>query len=219
MTPDPITKPLVSGCGSPDEHVGRRHPTDAGTLEGFPASGVASGGATGTSTRQPGNDSLVILVDSREQAPLVFGPGVAVEVVGLPEGDYSARGLEGIAAIERKSLSDLIGSLTFERERFEAEIERLASYAFRCVVVEGDLDDLIEWRYRSRANPSSIVGSIASMMAKGTPFIFAGNARNAAIVVERLLRKLLKHHGQAAHDVHETPAGRWTRIGAEEHHA
>ncbi len=141
---------------------------------------------------------LIIKIDSREQRPLVFGSDVVTEISTLREGDYTAAGLEGRAAIERKSLEDLVGSLTFERERFDREIERLRPYKFSLVVVEADLDDVIEMRYRGNTNPSSIVGSIASIMARGVPFAFCGSPRNAAILVERLLRKCLKYLAPAA---------------------
>lgn len=62
-----------------------------------------------------------------------------VERATLREGDYSARGLEGRVAIERKSVSDLVGSLTHGRERFVRELERLATYDFKAIVIEGSL--------------------------------------------------------------------------------
>ena len=44
--------------------------------------------------------------------------------------------------IERKSASDLAGTLTSGRKRFLAEIERLREYDFACVVVEAELSEL-----------------------------------------------------------------------------
>lgn len=63
-----------------------------------------------------------IIVDTREQCPLDFRrwPDVAVEVAGLPSGDYALKGLETLAACERKSIDDLVGSLSAGRDRFEA---------------------------------------------------------------------------------------------------
>ena len=72
---------------------------------------------------------LAIVVDTREQAPYGFARFPAVEIVraGLPTGDYSLTGHEVRAAIERKSLDDLLGCLTGGRDRFERELARAPS--------------------------------------------------------------------------------------------
>ena len=45
--------------------------------------------------------------------------------------------------------------------------------------------------YRSAANPNSILGSLVAIWVDfGIPFIFADNARTAAVVVEKTLRRL-----------------------------
>lgn len=50
-----------------------------------------------------------ILIDTREQQPFSFTRyEVATEPATLPVGDYSLPGFEDWAAIERKSLEDLI---------------------------------------------------------------------------------------------------------------
>lgn len=141
---------------------------------------------------------ITIIVDTREQAPLEFwGEHVTVERATLPEGDYSARGLEGFAAIERKSISDLIGSLTHDRERFKRELERLRTYAFRTLVVEGPMADIAAGAYRSRALPQSILGSVAALSVDfGLPVLFCDDRRTAAFMVEKLLRRVLARRGE-----------------------
>jgi hypothetical protein len=76
---------------------------------------------------------FTIVVDSREQLPYEFtgmvGQGseslvVPTVVQGLASGDYSIAGMEDQVAVERKSLDDLYGSVTWGRDRFEREIER-----------------------------------------------------------------------------------------------
>ena len=57
-----------------------------------------------------------IITDTREQTPLLFTN--LVTVLGtLTSGDYAPRGLEHIAAIERKSAADLVSSVTHDRDR------------------------------------------------------------------------------------------------------
>ena len=139
-----------------------------------------------------------ILIDTREQTPLV-GFTCPTRVCTLATGDYSVDGCEHLFAVERKTVSDLIGSITTGRERFERELVRLSEMRRACIVVEGDLESVIDWRYRSNVSPKAIVNSLASFHARfGVPTVFAGSARNAAIVVEAFLLKAAKHLGEQA---------------------
>ena len=54
----------------------------------------------------------IIVIDSREQKPFRFSPGIETVTAALKAADYSLLGLEDDVAIERKSLSDLLGSIT-----------------------------------------------------------------------------------------------------------
>ncbi|MFC6953738.1 ERCC4 domain-containing protein [Halorubellus litoreus] len=69
---------------------------------------------------------FVILHDDREKQPFDFSaiPNVTLETTRLETGDYTTPALEGIAAVERKSLNDLATSLGSDRKRFEAEVKR-----------------------------------------------------------------------------------------------
>ena len=132
-----------------------------------------------------------IVIDTREQTPFVFTHQVVRAMV--PTGaDYSLVGFESLIGIERKSLDDLVGSLTQGRERFERSLTALRTRPFRALIVEADWSDILAGRYQSRAHPSSIVGSLAAMMADGVPVVFASNGNAAAVLVERLLAKFWK---------------------------
>ena len=82
-----------------------------------------------------------ILIDTREQAPFTFqGYDVDPETATLLVGDYSLPGFQDRAAVERKSLNDLIGCLMGkDRERFERELARGRHYDLFAVVVEASL--------------------------------------------------------------------------------
>src|SRR5271155_38776 len=88
---------------------------------------------------------FMILIDTREQAPLAFGD-IATERATLVTGDYSvvADGvdLRGVVAIERKSVSDLLGCIGGQRERFERELQRLAQLRFRALVIEATFSEV-----------------------------------------------------------------------------
>lgn len=86
-----------------------------------------------------------IVIDTREQRPLCFDnlhirgfKCIATERRKLDEGDYSVAGLEDKVFIERKSVADLYGTLFQGRERFERELERVATkdYKYRYLVIE-----------------------------------------------------------------------------------
>jgi ERCC4-type nuclease len=135
----------------------------------------------------PSKKKPVIIVDSREQRPYAFSNRVIRQIQALPAGDYSLQGFENKAAIERKSLDDLVNTVVHERERFERELNRLKEYRFAWVVVEGTIEDIVAGNYRSGITPPSLLGIITSLMADFIPFVFAGDRVHAILVVEALL--------------------------------
>jgi ERCC4-type nuclease len=130
---------------------------------------------------------FVLYVDTREQTPPPFPQGVVLERVTLDAADYTTPILQGIAVIERKSVSDFASTITAGRDRFEDEIRRLDGYWRRCIVVEGDLSLV----YRSSlAHPHSILGSIASFYARhDLPTLFAVNPTGAGRLIVGILRR------------------------------
>lgn len=122
-----------------------------------------------------------IVVDTREQAPFRFtgftslksqggGKRIVVELVtgrGLETGDYSVAGMESRVAIERKSKSDLFGSLGRERQRFEREFQRLNELEFAAVVVECDWHEIFTLPpAKTQMTAESVEGSVESWSVK-----------------------------------------------------
>jgi len=142
-----------------------------------------------------GREKVKIVIDSREQAPFSF-EGYPVEVMTgtLTTGDYSVPGFADRVAVERKSLGDLLGCLTHDRERFTREMERLRGYESAAVVVEASFEALAAGNYRSRMNPDSAVQSVVSIIqAYRMPFFFAGDRRRAEAFVFDFLRHFCRH--------------------------
>lgn len=136
-----------------------------------------------------------ILIDTREQLPYSFShPDIEIKYTGLKTGDYSIEGFESNGvAIERKSLSDLVGSLTQGRARFHRECRRLMEFDSACVVVEADWSDIVNHHYTSQAHPNSIIGSIIAIEIDwGIPFYFLSNRENAQKFTERFLFRFFK---------------------------
>ena len=136
---------------------------------------------------------MIIIADSREQLPYEFTgyPGVEVTRAGLPAGDYSIPGAEHIAAIERKTLDDLIACLMgSNRERFARELARLRPYVMKAVIVEATWEDIARGRYTSKMHPQAALQSILAMQVRyGIPFLFCGSREGGQYVCHGLLSK------------------------------
>ncbi|MFH1682040.1 MAG: ERCC4 domain-containing protein [Candidatus Eisenbacteria bacterium] len=134
---------------------------------------------------------MTVVVDSRERAPYHFDPVVvATTKRALPAGDYSLCGCETEIAVERKSLEDFVSTVVYSRDRFKRELERLRGYRLACVIVEGDLRDIVLGRYRSRAHPNAILASaLAIYVDYGIPVFFCSDREIASrFVLGMLLR-------------------------------
>ena len=103
----------------------------------------------------------------------------------LRTGDYSIEGFEDRFTVERKSISDLVGSVTHDRERFERELARVRPYDFKRLLVVGTMDDIRGHRYRSRATPKSVLASVYAFEIRyDIPAVFAPTPADAAELIE-----------------------------------
>jgi ERCC4-type nuclease len=130
---------------------------------------------------------FVILADTREQVIPPFPDGVVIERRTLGEADYTTPELIDLARIERKSVTDFPSTLSWGRERFDREVQRLQAYRWKCIVVEADLSQV----YRATAmHPHAVLGSIASLFARWEiPTLFAGNEAGCGRLIAGLLRR------------------------------
>ena len=129
---------------------------------------------------------LTAIVDTREQLPLDLSP-LRVVTGTLQTGDYSILGLESIVAVERKSLSDCLGCIGQQRERFEKEIVRLLAYPTRALVIESSWPEIEAGNWRSQVTPAAALGSLLGWIAMGLPVAMVGDHGRAGRYVSRLL--------------------------------
>lgn len=140
--------------------------------------------------------------------PCVYrgGQRVALPVTRqkLDAADYSLPGLCDTVAFERKSVSDLLGTLfgattdsvgsrAANLDRFRAELLRLQSYAFRRVVVEGTPGDVVRAVQNDgrRFDPRAALALIWSLDTDyGVPFLWAGNRAGAEALVGATLARI-----------------------------
>lgn len=130
------------------------------------------------------NDFPPLVVDTREQRPLAFAHLATVQA-GLKTGDYSLKGFEYRFTVERKSVPDLIGSLTQGRERFEYELTRARGFDFARLLIVGRKIELMQELSRRKASVQSIAGSLAAIDSRLVPVVWADTPEKAALMVER----------------------------------
>jgi ERCC4-type nuclease len=138
---------------------------------------------------------LVIIQDTREQAGWGRYFTCEWEIETISVGDYTARGVEHLISLERKSLPDLLGSLTHDRDRFERELAKARAYQKFFVVIEASATDVLEGnygRFGANINPTSIWETVATFSTRYAPFIFADNPGTAARYCESILGKFVR---------------------------
>lgn len=138
-----------------------------------------------------GNNGFVIVVDSQESKyPYMFSGELIIRkqllIDGIRTGDYSIKGFERYAAIERKTVQDLYSSLSSSRrDRFITEMYKLGYFECKALVVEGTYDQVINppatsyLRKFSHIKREAVLGSLVKIQVEcGVPIVFVGSRRN-----------------------------------------
>ena len=92
-------------------------------------------------------EEIVITTDTREQLTLDFTKfrGISSVRGTLKTGDYSIQGYEDQITFERKSVQDLVGTLTSGHTRFLREMERMRSFKAKYILIEHTPDILYNY--------------------------------------------------------------------------
>ena len=144
----------------------------------------------------------VIVIDSREQTPLVFTRLESVRG-SLTSGDYSFVGGEEHFAVERKSIPDIVACCcSGERERFERELHRLRGFQFARLLIVGRREDVEAGAYRSQASPKAVLHSLSAFEARyNVPVAWAATPSAAAEMVESWTYWFAREIVEAANDL------------------
>lgn len=137
---------------------------------------------------------LKVIYDSREQKPLRFNN---LKKQTLNFADYTC--LEPYFSnvfIERKSLSDLLGTLSPKNiERFKNELARAVELkSYLIVVIEDSFNNLLRMKdlkhIHSQATPEYILHKLRSIMeiSNSIQFVFVNNRRESVRVIEKIFR-------------------------------
>jgi DNA excision repair protein ERCC-4 len=150
----------------------------------------------------------VIVVDTREQTPLVFQH--LQSVCGtLTTGDYSVAGLEELFAVERKSVADLVACCMCEnRIRFERELHRLRGFRFKRLLIVGTRGEIELQRYHSRIAPKAVLGSLAAWECRyDCPVVFAATPVEASLLIERWAYYFAREAVESVNGLHRASVG------------
>lgn len=144
-------------------------------MTGTPSAALAGGGG--------GLPCPVLLVDSREQKPLIFEHLPSVSCT-LHTGDYSIERLESRFTVERKSIPDLVASLTTRRAAFMRELDRMKGCDFCRLLIVGTYDELLRVLSVRRVSAGSVLGSLSAIDARGVPVVWRDTPEQAARQIE-----------------------------------
>jgi ERCC4-type nuclease len=112
--------------------------------------------------------AMTIIIDSREQKPLVFGCDWIRKKLHV--GDYGAKFSENHlhnVVWERKGIGDLFGTLTFGYDRFRREIARAEQAKFSLIIaVECTKERVLEGYKHSARDPQSIIKQLETIEKK-----------------------------------------------------
>lgn len=139
---------------------------------------------------------LILIKDSREPNDIYlfkeFENEVLVLTDNLDVGDYSLQGYTNDLMIERKTISDLCGSFTSGRERFE-EMWKRTTQIHRFLLIEGNITDTFTGNYRADLHPNSLMATLLSWMQRyGFSWFFVDNIYLAQKIIVWICREFLR---------------------------
>ena len=125
-----------------------------------------------------------VIIDNREQTPLVFKK-LPSERGNLYSSDYSFHGAESLFGVERKSIADLTSSVGSGRERLEHELHRLRGHRFKRFLIIGTKEEVEAHSYRSQIKPRAVLSTLSAFEARyDIPIVWAESPEKGAELVE-----------------------------------
>lgn len=142
------------------------------------------------------NKRRKIFIDSREKTLLEF-KNVSTEIKALKYGDYafSDSTWSGKVVIERKSLTDFVGTLSGGLTRFKKELQRARDdKAYLIILVEANLGDALDYKtkrllhYKVRVPPEYIFHNVRELIQQfdNIQFLFVDSHFEAQDMVENI---------------------------------
>ena len=156
-----------------------------------------------------GGNLIKILVDSREQKQLSF-IGLenvdSVEKRKLDIGDYSVEYNNGYIpglVFERKSISDLFGTMGKGYKRFKKEMERAErSGTLLIIIIEGTRSDVAKGHKYSKIKGKSIIKKLVTLFIRhGVWFVYCKNRKEMALYIVDIFNGIGRENAEATKKV------------------
>ena len=136
---------------------------------------------------------MILLVDTREQSALQFSIDEVLTEVRrekLDVGDYMVRFIDGTVppvSFERKSLSDLFGTMGSGYKRFKAEMARAKDAGIQLIIiVEGTVSDVLQGPPYSQIKGISMLRKLMMLWVRyDIPIVFCQGPKEAAVIVRQ----------------------------------
>ncbi len=137
---------------------------------------------------------VIIVIDSREQKPYKF-PKYETVVKPLKYGDYSILGHEDNFAIERKSFSDWVFSITVRRDPFKRLLENVTDMNYFALLIETDMRKIWKQYVHSKIHRKAIVNTALLWSIKyNIPVFFGSNRTQSKYIVKTLCEGYVKYY-------------------------
>lgn len=123
---------------------------------------------------------MVILIDTREKQPLEFD--CPTKTMTLDPGDYSVDGIQSVFRAERKKPKEIWSCVGTGRERFRSQLDRLSSYPYRMLIIEGTVSQLRSPPPRTRMSANQVTARLMRWsVAYGIPIWFLANRSKSTL--------------------------------------
>jgi len=142
------------------------------------------------------DDLYKIYVDTREQKALSFDRPTEIKTLKFGDYAFSDKNATCNCYVERKSISDFIGTLSGGYERFLREIDRsIENEANLIVVVEESLNNCLNfnrlphvYQKNTRITPEYVFRNVRDIIQKypSVQFLFVKNRQEASRVIEKI---------------------------------
>lgn len=140
-----------------------------------------------------------IFIDTREQKPLTFTAEYikSITVTKLPYGDYGAK-LNGVkipVVFERKSLSDLCGTLGKGYARFKRELNlAIKDEVLIVIIIEVDLLKVLAGHKRSKMSGIGMVRTLFTLLIRyKIPFVTCKNREEMSLYISEFFYSYAKN--------------------------
>lgn len=136
-----------------------------------------------------------IYIDTREQKPLKFDFNTQIKTLKYGDYCYSSSKISMDTYIERKSITDFIGTMSGGLSRFKKEVERAeADGAKLIVVVEESLNNCLNFKFlpyvskRIKASPEFIFHNVRELIQtyENLHFVFVKGRLESSRVIQKL---------------------------------